>query len=271
MSSKTEDKYNLKFKGHSEIKAVHFSKMKINPKAQRELNEAWVNAIFAEFDIDKMQTPHVNHRDGYYFIMDGHHTVEAAKRFLGKWDDQTIDCRVYEGLTETEEADRYLALNNRKTADPFQKFKIAVEAGRETETAIKNIVISENMVIAKEKVKGQVRCVGTLTRVYKRDGADALGRALGIVRDAWGDPGMEAPVIDGIGLLCHRYNGNLNRNTAVESLRNMHGGVKGLIGAAETLRLRTGNSKNDCIAAAAVTAINRDRTGKTKLPTWWKE
>jgi hypothetical protein len=271
MVSKTAEKYKLQVKGHSELEWVHLSKMKVNPAAQREFNAAWANQIFSEFDPDKMQTPHVNQREGHYFIMDGQHTIDALKRFLGKWDDQTIQCRVYKGLNDTEEAEMYLSLNNRKSADTFQKFRIALRAGREIETSIKDIVLSEGLVISKEKVKGQVRCVGTLKKVFKRDGSDSLGRALGIVRDSWGDAGLEAPVIDGFGLLCHRYNGNLNSNAAIESLRAMHGGVKGLIGSAETLRLRTGNSKNDCIAAAAVAIINRARTGKAKLPTWWKE
>lgn len=273
MNSKTTEKYKLQVKGHSEIGWVHLSKMKINPAAQREFNSVWANQIYSEFDLDKMQTPHVNLRGGYYFVMDGQHTVDALKRFFGtgKWEDQTIECRVYKGLSETEEAEMYLSLNNRRAADAFQKFRIALRAGRETETSIKNVVTSEGLVISKDKIKGQVRCVGTLKKVFKRDGADSLGRALAIARDAWGDSGLEAPIIDGFGLLCHRYNGNINSSAAIESLRSMRGGVKGLVGMAENLKLRTGNSKNDCIAAAAVSVINRDRTGKAKLPTWWKE
>jgi hypothetical protein len=52
-------------------------------------------------------------------------------------------------------------------------------------------------------------------------------------------------------------------------LSSAHGGVKGLLNAAENLRNMTGNPKAHCVAAAAVNIVNRGRGGK-KLPDWWK-
>lgn len=272
MSAKTAEKFKLQVNRTATLEWVPISKTKVNLVAQREFREHWANQIFANFDPDKMQTPHVNFRDGHFYIMDGQHTMAALKRWLGSWEDQYVQCWVYRNLSETEEAEMYLSLNTRKGADAFQKFRIAVRAGRETETSIKEIVESKGIVVSKDKHKDNgVQCVGTLGKVFKRDGKTALGDSLEIASSAFGGSGLEAPVIDGLGLLCHRYNGTMNKSVAIESLSTMLGGVKGLLNSAENLRNKTGNAKPDCVAAVAVTTINKHRSTKQKLPNWWKE
>lgn len=77
-------------------------------------------------------------------------------------------------------------------------------------------------------------------------------------------------VADGVGLLCGRYNGDLEDQVAVLKLAKIHGGVNGLLGKAELLRHSTGQAKAHCVAAAAVEVINAGRGGK-KLPSWWRE
>jgi len=108
-------------------------------------------------------------------------------------------------------------------------------------------------------------------RVYQRDGAECLRRALRLARDANGDPGLDAMVIDGFGMLCHRYSGGLDDTVAITTLSQAYGGVNGLLGNAEQLRQKTGSSKAQCVAAAAVTIINRGRAGKKKLQSWFKD
>ena len=151
----------------------------------------------------------------------------------------------------------------------FAKFKVSIQAGREEECEINRIVRSSGLRISQDKSQGAISAVHTLRRVYRRGGAGSLARALCIIRDAYGDPGLEASVIDGIGLLCHRYNGDLQDERAIGALSKAHGGVNGLLGKAEFLRKQTGNPKAHCVAAAAVELINSGRGGK-KLPSWWR-
>ena len=102
-----------------------------------------------------------------------------------------------------------------------------------------------------------------------RGGPAVLSRALRIIRDAYGEAGLDGPVIDGIGLVCQRYDGDLSEQRAVERLASAHGGVSGLISRAGQLRQSTGSAAAQCVAAAAVEVINRGSGGR-KLPGWWR-
>jgi len=249
---------------------VRLGDMRVNPMAQREVRPSWVAELVANFDPDKMQPPHVNRRGEHSYIMDGQHTVAACKEWLGDgWEDQLVQCWVYEGLTVAQEADLFDALQNKRNVASFDRFRVRVTAEHPVETEIDRVVRANGLRVSREKVDGAISCTSTLVKVFKRSDGPTLGRALRIIRDAYGDAGLEAIVVDGIGLLCERYNGQLDERTAIARLSSAHGGVTGLVARAEVLRRQTGNTKSHCVAAAATEIINRGRGGG-KLPSWWK-
>jgi len=243
--------------------------MKVSPLAQRDLNQSRVDHLATNFDPEELGAPTVNERDGAYFIIDGQHRIEALKQ-IG-WGDQSIQCWAYEGLTEAVEAEKFLKLNDNLAVRTMPKFKTAVTAGREIETDIDRIVRAAGLVVSGDGVPGAIRAVATLRKLYVRADGKTLGRTLRIIRDAYGDAGLEGPVIDGVGLVCQRYNGQLDDAHAIERLAAANGGANGLLGKADGLRRKTGNAKGHCVAAAAVEIINAGRTGGRKLPSWWKE
>lgn len=249
------------------LRWVPLDQMKVNPLAQRELNPARVDRLAADFDLEQLGNPTLSHRDGSFWIIDGQHRIEAL-RALG-FDGEKLHCWVYEGLSEQDEAERFLKLNDVLAVAALPKFRAAITAGRPIESDIDRVVRGAGLVVSKDAIPGAIGAVGTLTRIYKRSDAKTLGRTLRIVRDAYGDPGLDAPVLDGIGLLCQRYNGDLDDEAAVLKLAAAHGGVNALLGKAEVLRRQTGNAKGHCVAAAAVEIINAGKGGK-KLPSWWK-
>jgi len=241
--------------------------MQVSPLAQRDLNQARVDRLAADFDLEQLGTPTVNFRDGHWFVIDGQHRVSALVQ-IG-YGDQQIQCWAYRGLTDTEEAEKFLKLNDILTVNAFAKFKVSVQAGREEECAIDNVVRSAGLRISQDRSQGAISAVNTLLRVYRRGGPENLARTLCVIRDAYGDAGLEASVIDGIGLLCHRYGSDLTDERAVAVLSKAFGGVHGLLNKAEFLRKQTGNPKAHAVAAAAVELINSGRGGK-KLSSWWR-
>ena len=260
-----------KIEGRIERKArlrwVPLTQMRVNPLAQRDLNQARVSKLAAVFDPEKMETPTVNHRGDWYYLIDGQHRIAALKQWLSSWQDQQVQCWTYEGLSEVEEAEKFLALNDALPVRAFAKFKVSVQAGRDTEADVDRIVRALGLRIARGS---GISAVATLRRVYTRGGAAVLSRALRIIRDSYGEAGLDGPVIDGIGLLCQRYNGDLSEQRAIERLSSAHGGVSGLLSRAGQLHQATGSATAHCVAAAAVEVINRGSGGR-KLPSWWRD
>jgi hypothetical protein len=170
-------------------------------------------------------------------------------------------------LTEAKEAEKFLSLNDTLPVRAFAKFKVSVQAGRDEEADVDRIVRALGLRITRGS--GGICAVATLRRVYARGGPAVLSRALRIIRDTYGEAGLDGPVIEGIGLVCQRYDGGLNEQRAVERLSSAHGGVSGLISRAGQLRQSTGSPVAQCVAAAAVEVINRGSGGR-KLPGWWR-
>jgi ParB-like nuclease domain len=249
------------------LRWVPLAQMRVNPLAQRDLNQARVSKLAAAFDPELMDAPTVSHRGGWYYLIDGQHRIAALKQWMPSWENQHVQCWTYEGLTEAEEAERFLTLNDTLPVRAFAKFKVSVQAGRDAEADVDRIVRALGLRITRGS--GGISAVATLRRVYTRGGPAVLSRALRIIRDAYGEAGLDGPVIDGIGLVCQRYHGDLSEQRAVERLSSAHGGVSGLISRAGQLRQSTGSPAAQCVAAAAVEVINRGCGGR-KLPGWWR-
>lgn len=240
--------------------------------AQRaKLNENHVDSILTRLDLDYIGLPVLSERsDGTYYIIDGHHRIEALKRWIGEgWEVQQIECQVFSGLSEAEEARTFRATNKGLKITAMDNFRTALVAGEPEETRINEIITREGLCVSRDKVAGAIGAVATLIKVYRRSDGETLGTALRIIRDAFGDSGFDALVIDGVAHLCQRYNGALDETVAVAKLSAAHGGVNGLLGRAATVHKQTGNVRAHCLAAAAVDIINQGR-GK-KLPSWWKD
>jgi hypothetical protein len=249
------------------LRWVPIPRMRVNPLAQRQLNSQRVDRLAANFDPEQIGSPTVNARDGWYYIIDGQHRIEAMKA-IG-WGDQSVQCWMYEGLTQAEEAERFLKINDVLPVTALDRFQRSVLAGREIECDVDRIVRAQGLCVTRQKVEGGIAAVAALVRVYTSSDATTLGRTLRIIRDAYGDPGLAGPVIEGVGLLCERYNGQLDDVALVERLARAHGGVGGLLNKADVTRRTTGRKQAECIASAVVEIVNRGRGGR-KLTDWWK-
>lgn len=250
------------------LRWVPIAEMRVNPVAQRELRTHRVSKLVAAFDPEQIGNPTVNLREGTYYIIDGQHRIEAMKA-IG-WGDQAVQCWTYEGLTEAQEAEIFLKLNDKLSVTTFDKYKTGVQAGRLAESDVDRIVRFHGLHVARGTAPGAVSCPGTLLKVYEKCGAKALSRTLNLISEGFGDAGLDAFVIEGVGLMCQRYGDELDLAKAADRFGSTRGGVAGLLNRAQAIRAKTGNAKAHCVAAAAVEIYNAGRGGK-KLASWWRE
>lgn len=254
----------------SSLRWVPIVEMKVSPKAQREFKEAHAAEFAADFDLEALGFPVVNQRDGSYWIVDGQHRV-AALKMIG-WEDQKIQCEVYHDLSEAEEAELFLRRDKRRAVQAFDRFRIGIVAGRDIECDINRIVQGSGLRVSTDDSDRSISAVGSLYRTYRNGGPVTLGRAIRILRDGFPEDGnaFRREMLDGAGLICQRYNGELDDKEVVAKLAALRGGAMTVMRKAAKLRAGTGEALGQCVAAALVEVTNSGRGGK-KLPGWFKE
>ena len=241
-----------------------------SPIAQRRFISSWAAELANHFDLDDMGRISVNNREDVFYIIDGQHRA-AALKIIGFKEVDLIPCEVYKGLSEEEEAELFLRLNHSKNVGAYDTFDKAVKARRMPEIHIDHVVRSQGLSIGRVRGNGAISAVVSLKKTWDRLGAIKLGMLLRIIRDAYGPAGFEGPVIEGLGLCLHRYDGMIEEEAMTERLANASGALNGLLQPATKAYFALGQPKVQCIAAQAAIIYNHgQKTGK-KLAAWWTE
>lgn len=260
----------------SKVRPVAISEMRVPPAGitQRKLNRSQAEGYAANMDLDKLGIPIVNLRGGIYWIVDGQHRIEALKLFFAPADPGTIQCEVYENLTDAEMADIFLGRDDRRPINVFEKFSVACTAGRQRESDIRRTIEAQGLKISQTKEPGCVGAISSCAKVYDLAGPNVLGQAMRAIRDSFGaDPkAFDAQLIQGLGLVFNRFNGRTNEKHMVQQLAHVRNGARGVLQLAEAQRERTGTSKAHCVAATIVDVYNKGvgPRQKDRLPSWWK-
>ena len=226
-------------------------------------------------DPNKLGFPIVNWREGIYWLLDGQHRVAALKQWDPSIEMTSLDCEVYENLTDAEMADIFIGRDARKQIPPFDKFLVSCTAGYPRENTIRRSVESNGQKISRDHREG-ISTVGALGKVYDLSGDVVLGQVIRTINLGFGgDPlGFDRSVIEGLGLVYNRFNGRTNEKTMGHRLSELRHGARELLRKAEALRERTGNQKKHCVAAVIVDIYNKGEgstNSKGRLPAWWKE
>ncbi len=258
----------------SKIRSVAIALMRIPPAlvCQREFRQAHGDKIAANLDLNKIGYPIINHRDGNYWVVDGQHRIYALRE--NGFEKDNLDCEVYDGLTDAEMADIFLGRDARKPVPLFDKFHVACTAGRRRENDIRRIIETNGQKITRSPDEG-VSAVSALGNVYDRSGDVVLGQVVRAINISFGGDSraFDASVVEGLGLVFNRYNGKTNEKQLGARLSELRQGARELLRKAEAIRVRTGNQKKQCVAAAVVDIYNKGLGPRDshRLPSWWKE
>lgn len=264
----------------SKVRPVPIKLMKVPPAlvTQREFRQWHGDHLAANLDLNKLGFPIVNWRDGIYWILDGQHRVYALRQ--NGFENDVLDCEVYEDLSDPEMADIFLGRDDRRAISAFDKFFVSCTAEYRRETGIRRAVEAQGVRIGRTKQENTVSAIAALGKVYDKAGGDhagetVVGQVIRTLKNAYaGDPlAFESKIVEGVGLVFNRYNGRTNEKDLASRLAGNSSGVRGLLRRAETQRLRTGNAAAHCIAACVIETYNKGLSGRSteRLPSWWKE
>ncbi len=262
--------------GDKHLEWVPVGAMRISPRSQRrhdsKSSKEKIEDIFSNFDLDKFGTLTVNLRDGVYWVIDGGHRYLAVIKWFGEgWETQELQCWTYHGLTEAEEADKFLALNDVKQVSIMDKFQQALVAGHETETDIDRVVRLAGLSIGTGHES--IGCVGAVSKTYAIGGPKVLATTLRVIRESYGNPGFSSKVTEGVGKFVANHENVFSEDFLVQKLTAKKGGVAGLVEEARLIQLRYGVSLATSVAAAVVETYNKGRGTNgprpPKLEGWW--
>lgn len=265
-----------KFEREAVLRWVPLDQIHVSAIAQRDLNPARVDQILANLDLEQIGNPTVNLREGdtdAYCVIDGQHRVAALRGYFEDDPSIKIQCWAYFGLTEAQEAEKFLKLNDVLGVSAFAKFHVGVTAGRPVESDIDRIVRANGCVVSQDHIPGAIGAVGALRTIYTRTGAANLARTIQVVYGAYGDTGLENSVLLGVAFALDRYGKDIEDARLVNQLGRIARGAKALLEQGERYRLTTGNLKFHCVAAAVVDVYNAGLAPRAakRLPSWWKD
>lgn len=212
------------------IKLVHHE-MVINSKFlevprsyyQRHLNANRVKRIAAEFDERIANPPKVSYRNGHYYVFDGQHTI-VTRRAMNGGQDLPIICKVYEGLTEEEEAmlfSRQTGVSTPLTAGAELR---AALVGKDPESlAFVKATESTGLQLGLDSYRApwKIICIRTAFKEYKTYGADLYKEALTMLAKGWeGDPdSLRSGILQGMVRFVALYQGEYDPVRLIKQLK----------------------------------------------------
>ncbi|WP_165964224.1 DUF6551 family protein [Actinomadura sp. KC216] len=240
----------------------------------RPVDNQWVEQHVAAFNPDALGVLSVSARaGGETIILDGQNRAELCRR-VG-WADQSVLCRIYEGLTIEAEARLFQALNDGRAVKPVYKFLARVTEGEPVAVAIKSVAEQLGWQVSDQPGASHINAVVALEKVYtgdrRTDSPDvgAVFTTLNLVTEAWGHraEAVAGAILLGVGQVVGRYGDQVQLKELARKLASYPGGPGGLLGDARGLRQYQGGSVANCVSEVIVKRYNERRRAH-RLPDW---
>lgn len=235
----------------------------IDPKVQRDLIPNWVKYLTENMREGSIGTLVVSKRKmpsgkAKLVVLDGQHRLQAL-RDLGM-DDFEVMCEVHLGLDLVAEAEKFRDLNKQRRVGPYDDYVKGVTAQDPECMAIHKVLTERGLKVGQQSSPGSVRAITAVRQVH-RSGEGNLAGTLDILTAAYGTTvdAMDGSLIQGVGVLVNRYNGELDRAALVRKLSKRPGGPLKLLGDARGAKDLFGTTVPRCVAMVARETYNRGR------------
>lgn len=228
-------------------------------KAQRPFNEKWAKQIADEFDPEKFEAVLVTKPNGIgmYHIIEGQHRKAAAEAYVNGDLNQKIPCRIIAEADPARAAELWLSINGgRKAITQVYGFLVAVEAKRELETTINNIVrkcgyrVNDN-----SKGENNISAVGALKTVYHK-GPNILLWTLTACRHLWGGDshGVTGEIIKGMGIFQNEFHLYVENDHLKKAITNKYKSPGNFVEASRMAKEKS--SESIAVAMAELIRVN---------------
>ena len=202
---------------------VYFEKIPIknlvsNQDYQRNLSRGHIERAAENFDLCQINPVKVSRRDGINYVFNGQHTIEIVAMVSGSRE-TPVWCMIYEDLSYSHEADIFAnQMKYVKGLLPYEVFMANIEAGKQDQLMIRDVVESYGLEIGTKSAPGIICAVSSLENIYNQYGVHTLSRVLRLIIGAWeGDvKSFSANILNAVTKLCVTFKGQLNEETFKE-------------------------------------------------------
>lgn len=203
----------------------HFELIRIcdlvsNQEYQRNLSILLVKSAVEEYDLHQINPVKVSRRDGINYVYDGQHTVEIVAAASGSR--QTpVWCMVFDDLNYEEEAEVFAnQQKHKKNLTPYEVFKANVEAGKDKQLLIRDLLATYGLYASPTKANGGVLAIGTVEKIYDKYGFETLNRVFQLIVATWeGDQNsLSSSMLNGVARIIDAYQDKLRDNVFAQKL-----------------------------------------------------
>lgn len=253
------------------------------PKRQRKLRTRRVNQIYRKFDPNALGQGTVSERDnGDLILLDAQHRLEAMRKRIndGLPAPSALECRVFKGLTEEEEARLFLTINETNRPSMLDRWFPRIAAGDEELVGeIATALDKWGWEVSGTTGRGKITAVASLEWVA-REGVEVCERldadinlvdlVLQVITDAWGheSANVNGDLLRGIGaLLSANAASGIKLDRLTRKLREFPGQAVGLMSSARANANIRRTSPAMAVADLLTLTYNRGLQNGD-LPTW---
>ncbi|WP_405767457.1 ParB N-terminal domain-containing protein [Streptomyces sp. NBC_00080] len=183
---------------------VKVSDLKVDPQAQRTLNERRAQGIANSLVPEALGTVIVSERPGgELYIIDGQHRRRACE-LAGI---PTIFAEIHHGLSQAQEAIFFLIKNKESHKPrPIDEFHVGLTGGVPLFVDTDGILKAHGLALGSSSTNS-VGAVSGVLQIVDRYGAEALDRTLTVAEKAWGRSSetWDGMLLGGIGMCVGRW------------------------------------------------------------------
>ena len=241
-----------------EYKKLNSNQLVSDKSYQRALDVKRVKKIVDDFNPKLVNPIKVSFRDGKYYVFDGQHTLKALVLRNGN-KDLPVECKIYQGLTQEQEAELFSEQNGlSKAVDIAAKMRAKHLAGDKEIIELKQCIDNLGILFdfSKNKASNKIICYNAVYKIYKKYSVFFLTEVLQIILEAWNgdEDSLRKEIISGMSIFCNTYSGQYDRTELIKKLKK--------VSAAFILRegsvSRTGGDKR--FARQILNVYNKNKT-----------
>lgn len=208
---------------HYTYKQINSSSIFSDPAYQRAVDFTRVKNIVSNFNQSLVNPIKVSSRDNKYYVFDGQHTLAALKMRNGN-KDLAVECKVYTGLTQQNEARLFSEQNGiSRAVRSNARMKALYTAGDKEITEMHDLIVSQGLKLdfSESKGKGKIIACATIYKIYRKTTCSEFRDILQIIQESWnGEPeSFNKEILTGMFVFYTMFKDKIDKKKAVSQFQ----------------------------------------------------